>query len=103
MALIKRMAAVRAARENATWGAERIRGELSKIGVIFRTIMGQVFSPKLGHVFSAIVGHSFSAKLGHGDAGGTPLSRAYFRFSEPREQEETCPGRGKRPWRSERW
>lgn len=33
MALIKRMAAVRAARENATWGAERIRGELSRIGV----------------------------------------------------------------------
>ena len=33
MALIKRMAAVRAARENATWGAERIRGELGKLGV----------------------------------------------------------------------
>ena len=33
VALIKRMAAVRAARENATWSAERIRGELSKIGV----------------------------------------------------------------------
>jgi hypothetical protein len=33
VALIERMAAVRAARENATWGAERIRGELSKIGV----------------------------------------------------------------------
>jgi hypothetical protein len=62
--------------------------------VIFRTIMGQVFSPKLGH--------AFSPKLGHGDAGGTPLSRAYFRFSEPREQEETCPERGKGPWRSER-
>ena len=30
--MIKRMAAVRAARENATWGAERIRGELRKVG-----------------------------------------------------------------------
>ena len=33
MALIKRMAAVRAARENATGGAERIRAELGKLGV----------------------------------------------------------------------
>jgi transposase InsO family protein len=33
VALIRRMAAVRAARENATWGAERIRGELGKLGV----------------------------------------------------------------------
>ena len=33
MALIKRMAAVRAARENATWGAERIRGEPRKLTV----------------------------------------------------------------------
>ncbi|MFO7742366.1 MAG: integrase core domain-containing protein [Anaerolineae bacterium] len=33
MASIKRMAAVRAAKENATWGAERIRGELRKLGV----------------------------------------------------------------------
>jgi len=33
VALIKRMAAVWAARENATWAAEHIRGELSKIGV----------------------------------------------------------------------
>jgi hypothetical protein len=83
--------------------------------VIFRAIMGQsfsprmgqAFSPKLGHLFSAIVGgppvgHSFSAKLGHDGAGETPLSRAYFRFSERREQEERCPERGKRPWRSER-
>ena len=33
MALIKRMAAVQAARENTTWGAERIRGELNKLGI----------------------------------------------------------------------
>jgi hypothetical protein len=86
--------------------------QLESVGlfVIFRAIMGQgfsprlgqAFSPKLGHLFSAIVGHSFAAKLGHDGAGETPLCRAYFRFSEPREQEGLCPERGKRPWRSER-
>ena len=33
VALIERMAALRAARENGTWSAERIRGELLKLGV----------------------------------------------------------------------
>jgi hypothetical protein len=78
--------------------------------VIFRAILVQVFSPKLVqafspklvHLFSAIVVHSFSAKLGHDGGGGTPSSWAYFWLSEPREQEEICPERGKRPWRFER-
>ena len=33
MALIKQMAAVRAAKENTTWGAERILADLNKLGV----------------------------------------------------------------------
>jgi hypothetical protein len=42
--------------------------------------------------------HSFSAKLGHDRTGETPLSRAYFLFSDQREREELCLERGKRPW-----